>query len=354
MRHGAWYVLAERDDFRTLHLFFSSLLIGRRMVHPPHQHLSPGPDDHRHYPAPRGWVGAVVFTAFLLSVIALSIKAVAGTLAFVLLGSVIFVVAVFHRVFPGSRFFTLSLVNFIGIYACIFTVIVENRFSMISQREQALGFILPLLAFLGGACIRARTVRHIVVSRRLRHDSHFGEVFLWLLPMAGMIALTFALPGYRVGSALADVPFLALQAVVAVIVLFVSQNIAIFLLDVGLLFEGFFQQAGRLVMPAFAFLTFYSLLVIIFAALYSIVQRLSPEADFLATGIPRTLSFAECLYYSVVTLSTVGYGDIQPISGPARFVTAVEIVMGVLLLLFGFSAIIRHTPANTRPPPDDF
>jgi len=324
------------------------------MEHLPHHQGPLSHLDHRHHPVQRGWIGAVAFTAFLLSIIALSIKAVAGTLAFVLLGSVIFVVAVFHRVFPGSRFFTLSLVNFIGIYACIFTVIVESNFSMVSQREQALGFILPLLAFLGGACIRARTVRHIVVSRRLRHDSHFGEVFLWLLPMVGMIALTFALPGHGMGGTLSHIPFVAFQAVVAVIVLFVSRDIAIFLLDVGLLFEGFFAQAARLVMPAFAFLTFYSLLVIVFAALYSIVQRLSPGADFVASGVARTLSFAECLYFSVVTLSTVGYGDIQPISGPARFVTAVEIVMGVLLLLFGFSAIIRHTPANTRPPPDDF
>ncbi len=324
------------------------------MEHLPHHPPHIAHADHRAPHSQRGWIGGVVFTAFLLSVIALSIKAVAGTLAFVLLGSVIFVVAVFHRVFPGSRFFTLSLVNFIGIYACIFTVIVESNFAMISQREQALGFILPLLAFLGGACIRARTVRHIVVSRRPRHSSHFGEIFLWLLPMVGMIALTFALPGSPMGGSLPNIPFVAIQAVVAVIVLFVSRDIAIFLLDIGLLFEGFFAQASRLVMPAFAFLTFYSLLVIVFAAMYSIVQRLSPGADFIATGVPRTLSFAECLYYSVVTLSTVGYGDIQPISGPARFVSAVEIVMGVLLLLFGFSAIIRHTPANTRTPPEDF
>ncbi len=324
---------------------------------PPHQpRASSGgsPADHRHHGPQRGWIGGVAFTAFLLSIIALSIKAVAGTLAFVLLGSVIFVVAVFHRVFPGSRFFTLSLVNFIGIYACIFTVIIESNFSMISQREQALGFILPLLAFLGGACIRARTVRHIVVSRRLRHDSHFGEMFLWLLPMAGMVALTFALPGGGLGSPLSHIPFVAFMVVVAAIVLVVSRDIAIFLLDVGLLFEGFFQQAARLVMPAFAFLTFYSLLVIIFAALYSIIGRMSAGHDFLASGVARPLSFAECLYFSVVTLSTVGYGDIQPISGAARFVTSVEIVMGVLLLLFGFSAIIRHTPANTRPPSDDF
>jgi len=36
------------------------------------------------------------------------------------------------------------------------------------------------------------------------------------------------------------------------------------------------------------------------------------------------------------------YGDIQPHTGFARLITATEILLGVLLLLFGFSAIIGH------------
>ncbi|CAK0757132.1 Potassium channel domain-containing protein [Azospirillaceae bacterium] len=308
---------------------------------------------HVHHPhRSRSWIAEIVFTAFLLSIIALTVKAVAGTLAFVLLGSVIFVIAVFHRLFPGSHFFTISLVNFIGIYACLFMVIVESNFSTISPREQAIGFILPLIAFLMGATFRGKQIRSIVVSRRPRRETPFGEIFLWLLPMAGMVILTFALPGRQWGGG-SSLHFMISMSVVALIVVFVSRDIAIFLLDVGLLFEGFFQQAARLVLPAFAFLTLYSLLVILFAGLYSIIERFSRGPDFIVGGIARPLTFAESLYFSVVTLSTVGYGDIQPHSGLARFTAAVEIVMGVLLLLFGFSAIIRHTPSNNRRPPED-
>jgi voltage-gated potassium channel len=317
-------------------------------VHPEAHGGGAGHPGGRH----RGWLAEIIFTAFLLSIIALTVKAVAGTLAFVLLGSVIFVVAVFHRFFPGSHFFTISLVNFIGIYACLFMVIVESNFSSISPREQAVGFILPLVAFLVGAVTRSKQIRAIVVSRRPRRETPFGEIFLWLLPMAGMVVLTFALPGQTWGGG-SSIHFMISMSVVALIVIFVSRDIAIFLLDVGLLFEGFFHQAARLVMPAFAFLTLYSLLVILFAGMYSIIERFSTGPDFVVGGMARPLTFAESLYFSVVTLSTVGYGDIQPHSGLSRFVAAVEIVMGVLLLLFGFSAIIRHTPSGGRRPPDE-
>jgi hypothetical protein len=46
-----------------------------------------------------------------------------------------------------------------------------------------------------------------------------------------------------------------------------------------------------------------------------------------------------------------GYGDIQPHTGFARLITATEILLGVLLLLFGFSAIISHR-SDWRPPDD--
>jgi hypothetical protein len=40
----------------------------------------------------------------------------------------------------------------------------------------------------------------------------------------------------------------------------------------------------------------------------------------------------ELLYFSLITLSTVGYGDIVPLSGAARIVTALEGVTGVLYI----------------------
>jgi voltage-gated potassium channel len=289
-----------------------------------------------------GWLSAVIFTAVLLGLIALSIRTVAGDLAFVLLAAVAVVVYLIHRLFPGGEFFTIALANFIGIYASIFVLFVEGNFKTVTSLMQACGFVLPLAAFVGGAYWRRHTIRTIVLTEEVRPGPRFNRIFIWLLPVFAIGALTFLLPNHDIASEVVTEFFFAAMLAISLVVLLVSRDISIFLLDTGLLFEGFFQAAARLVMPVFAFLTFYSLLVIVFASLYTILDRFTDPPNFMIDGRPRDITFPESLYFSLVTLSTVGYGDIQPHTGFARMITATEILLGVLLLLFGFSAIISH------------
>ena len=62
----------------------------------------------------------------------------------------------------------------------------------------------------------------------------------------------------------------------------------------------------------------------------------------------RHLSFSECLHFSIITLSTVGYGDLVPLSPLVRLIVGLQIICGVLLLLFGFSEIISYSREHTR------
>lgn len=303
-----------------------------------------------HRPAYRrpGWLSGALLTAVLLGLIALSIRAVSGDLAFVLLGSVAVVAAVIHNLFPGSQFFTLALANFIGAYACVFALFLESNFHNTLNWAQMVGFSMPLLAFLFGAWRKAEEIREIVYARRLRDAAQLGRVFLWMAPVAAIGAATFGLPGQGLGQDEMSVWFLASMSAIALIIGLAARDVAVFLLDAGLLFEGFFQQSARLVVPAFAFLTFYSLIIIVFGAIYTIMDRFMIEPNFMVHGQPHELTFTEGLYFSLVTFATVGYGDVSPMSGAVRIVAAIEIVMGVLLLLFGFSAIIGHTPPSDR------
>jgi voltage-gated potassium channel len=298
--------------------------------------------------SPRAWMSGAGLTFILLSLIALSLRSVSGELTFVLMGSVGIVVGVFHYLFPGSRFFTLALANFIGVYACFFVFFLESHFHSVDVGAQISGFVLPLVAFVGGAWWRADDIRAIVLSRRLQRDGHFDHVFLWMAPIWGVGILTFLVSGRVLSPSALSAIFVLAMAAIAFIVLIVAHDIAIFLLDAGLLFEDFFQQAARLALPAFAFLTFYSLTIIVFGAIYTIMDRFMDEPNFIINGVRRDMNFPEGLYFSLVTFATVGYGDISPATGLARIVCAVEIVMGVLLLLFGFSAITSHMNRRDR------
>ncbi|WP_456269634.1 ion transporter [Kushneria sp. AK178] len=63
-------------------------------------------------------------------------------------------------------------------------------------------------------------------------------------------------------------------------------------------------------------------LVIVFGALVYLIEPV--EAGF--TSIPRAI------YWAIVTLTTVGYGDIAPITPPGQFVSAMMMILGYSIL----------------------
>ncbi len=65
----------------------------------------------------------------------------------------------------------------------------------------------------------------------------------------------------------------------------------------------------------------YVLTVFAFGFLYYLLQ-----------GLSKPVSFWEAQYFSVVTITTLGYGDISPSKSLAMIFTASEVLLGVLLL----------------------
>ncbi len=108
----------------------------------------------------------------------------------------------------------------------------------------------------------------------------------------------------------------------------------------------------------------YLLLGIIFAILYSFLLAVDPQAvvDSRQDGTtPAALHFGDqrtsaVLYFSFVTLTTLGYGDLTPVSDTARMITATEAVMGQLYLVVLVARLVGlHVAAGLPPPasPDD-
>jgi hypothetical protein len=89
-----------------------------------------------------------------------------------------------------------------------------------------------------------------------------------------------------------------------------------------------------------ASLCVYLVLGVLWAVVFSLVHMLDPAAfafGFADDGGAESMRFgaerfAFAIYYSFVTMSTLGYGDIVPASEPARMLAVVEAVMGQLYL----------------------
>ena len=71
-----------------------------------------------------------------------------------------------------------------------------------------------------------------------------------------------------------------------------------------------------------------ALLLVAFAAIYA---SLGIEDTSGSGGPTKTRAFVDCLYYSVVTFTTLGYGDFQPF-GAARVMAALQAFTGYLVL----------------------
>ena len=250
--------------------------------------------------------------------------------------------------FPEAPFFALTFANLIALYASIFAFFMEEMFGLIGPAVAGIGFSLPVCLFLVGCWLRREEVQAVVDNPDLRGGRRLYRALLWLLPvfLVGAGALVLSLIDAPLVNN--DTAFLVAMLLIGLIVLAVSRNVAIFLVDAGLLFEEFFHRMSRLAVPAFAFLTFYSLLVIVFASIYCILSQYSPEPHFRVANVARTITYSEAIHLSIATISTVGYGDIVPASNAARVLTSIEVICGVLLLLFGVSELLEYTREHRR------
>ncbi len=102
----------------------------------------------------------------------------------------------------------------------------------------------------------------------------------------------------------------------------------------------------------FGVLAVYLLLGSFFAALYGIVASLG-SGPFFAQGTDG--SGADRLYFSYITITTVGYGDFTPATGVGRSLAVAEALMGQLYLVTLVSLIVgnlgraRRSPRTARP-----
>jgi hypothetical protein len=96
----------------------------------------------------------------------------------------------------------------------------------------------------------------------------------------------------------------------------------------------------------------YLMLGLIWTLAYWLVDRLTPGGAFSynTNAGPRSINGFDGFYFSFITLSTVGYGDITPVSRIARWLAAMEAMTG---LLYVAVLIARLVSLYSAPKSDD-
>jgi hypothetical protein len=85
----------------------------------------------------------------------------------------------------------------------------------------------------------------------------------------------------------------------------------------------------------------YFLLGLFYFAIFNLIETVQP-GSFRETGFPASVGISRhsLLYLSLVTLTTLGYGDILPVSQPARTMAALEATTGVLYIAITVARLV--------------
>jgi hypothetical protein len=83
----------------------------------------------------------------------------------------------------------------------------------------------------------------------------------------------------------------------------------------------------------------YLALALLFAGWFWSIWKVWPADSF---NISADATFGDFFYFSVVTIATLGYGDITPKSAPARALVLSEVVLGVGWITVVFAAVMSH------------
>jgi hypothetical protein len=81
----------------------------------------------------------------------------------------------------------------------------------------------------------------------------------------------------------------------------------------------------------------FAIAVVGFAFVYFLFGKLAWGE--LKTSSGAITSYADCLYFSVVTITTLGYGDITP-TGWAKVVSGVEVLFGLVFVGYSISQVV--------------
>jgi hypothetical protein len=99
-------------------------------------------------------------------------------------------------------------------------------------------------------------------------------------------------------------------------------------------------------------LNVYLLMALGWSMAYLLLATLQPHAFVISAAYPnRTLSWFDFEYYSFVTLTTLGYGDIAPMTAQARSLSMMEAMSGTMYVAILIARLVGlHSATKSTTP----
>jgi hypothetical protein len=251
-------------------------------------------------------------------------------------------------VLPFGPVFALGAVTATAAYTCVFTVVSRSAFPSVHPWPEAVAFALPLVGFAALVALRRRSLS------ALRDDSadetntmaHLARFARWLALNACIATLALALPLNRLSPEWQGVALVGAMALITALSMASLRQVLLLLADVAAILGFVGARMRFLAAPMITYTMMFALMTVAFGCGYRIADGLSRPPLFLRFGEPAKIDFAEAMHFSVVTLATVGYGDIIPADNGVRLLATVQMLLGQLLLLFGFAEVVRERVAK--------
>lgn len=113
-----------------------------------------------------------------------------------------------------------------------------------------------------------------------------------------------------------------------------------------------FMRGGNVILIALrnsrakivVFLSFVTLIVVVIGSIMYVVEGSHPESGF--TSIPTSI------YWAVVTLTTVGYGDIAPVTAFGKFLASIVMIIGYGVIAVPTGIVTAEAVRGNRKHPE--